>query len=108
MTLPEDVTGITCAVAGYLAPDPVNGVTPDKSLFDDLAYHSMAMIDLTFAIEEVFDLDPIEPEVLDDVGSVGDLVTYVEKEVAAGRGRIPDSSFLSEWFVDFRAELDAS
>jgi acyl carrier protein len=57
-------------------------------LVEDLGYHSLALLELAFTLEDHFDLDPIEQEVAQTIVSVRDVEDYVieklREKTAAG------------------------
>jgi acyl carrier protein len=68
-----------------IAPEPpalgANGIRPELDFVDDLAYHSVALVELGFALEEEFDLDPITADDVEHVRSVGDLVGFIRSRL---------------------------
>ena len=61
-----------------LAPDGAGQQVESHSrLAEDLAYHSLALVELGFAIERAFGLDPISAEDVEDVRTAGDLADFV-------------------------------
>jgi acyl carrier protein len=67
---------IRTALAGHLKRDP-GSIRPADSLRDDLGLDSLAMIELLFRIEEAFDLE-IPNEDLLKLNTVGDVTGYIE------------------------------
>jgi acyl carrier protein len=64
-------------VVGRLAPTPVPYAEPDQRLIEDLGYHSLALVELTFLLEEMFTLEQIEPEEAARITVVGDVTAYL-------------------------------
>ncbi len=63
-----------------LAPagDAVGGKpSGDARLVEDLGYHSLALLELAFIIEDEFGLDPIERESAAAIATVRDVQEYV-------------------------------
>ncbi len=67
---------IRTALAEHLKRD-VSAIRPSASLRDDLGLDSLAMIELLFKIEETFDLE-IPNEDLLKLNTVGDVTAYIE------------------------------
>jgi acyl carrier protein len=59
-------------------------VTLDASFREDLGADSLALMDLSLAIEEAFDIE-IPDEDADKIRTVRDLVNYIEKHVRPRR-----------------------
>jgi acyl carrier protein len=70
---------IRTALGEYLKRDPVT-ILITHHLRDDLGLDSMAVIELLFRIEEAFDLQ-IPDEDLVGLATVGHVATYVEKRL---------------------------
>lgn len=64
-----------------LAPNPDNGADAERNLVDDLEYHSLALLELAFALEDEFDLPPIEEEEAQDIRTVKDIQDYVLEQL---------------------------
>jgi acyl carrier protein len=73
-------TGIREALAARLKRD-VAAIKPTDDLRNDLGLDSLDMIELLFKIEEVFDLE-IPNEDLIKIATVGDVTAYVERRLA--------------------------
>lgn len=59
-----------------LAPEPPDK-PPDNAALTDLGYHSLALLELAFELEDTFDLTPIDQEeamAIQTIGHVQDLV----------------------------------
>jgi acyl carrier protein len=65
-------------VAGVKPED----VTPDKSFVDDLDVDSLSMVEVAMAVEEKFGAS-IPDEELSNLKTVGDAVSYIQKNTAA-------------------------
>ncbi|WP_330343258.1 hypothetical protein [Streptomyces sp. NBC_00557] len=60
-----------------LAPDRPAQATAELLLREDLGYDSLALAELAFALEEIFQLPPLPGEETADVNSVADLEALV-------------------------------
>ena len=67
---------IVAALADYLKRDPAS-IQPDQHLRDDLGLDSMAVIELLYKIEEAFDIQ-IPDQDLVSLSTVGSVTHYVE------------------------------
>lgn len=72
-----------------LAPNQsVTAVKPDQRLVEDLEYHSLALMELAFTLEDEFGLDPIDEEAALKIVSAGDVEQHVVDELRR-KGLIP-------------------
>ncbi|SHE59979.1 acyl carrier protein [Seinonella peptonophila] len=55
-------------------------VTLEAGIKDDLGADSLDVVDLILNLEQEFDLDQIEEEDSEKIVTVGDIVTYIEKQ----------------------------
>ena len=74
---------IVAALADYLKRDP-SAIQPDHHLRDDLGLDSMAVIELLYKIEETFDLQ-IPDQDLVGLSTVSAVSTYVEQRLAPAK-----------------------
>jgi acyl carrier protein len=69
-----------------LAPsDSVNPNGNDLLLVDHLEYHSLALLELAFVLEDEYDLPPIDEATAQLIRTVDDVVEYVVGHIAARR-----------------------
>ncbi|HET9846888.1 MAG TPA: acyl carrier protein [Nitrospira sp.] len=84
------VTGkIIKALADYLRRNP-ESIEPDQHLRDDLGLDSMAVIELLYKIEEAFDIQ-IPDEDLVRLSTVGAVCQYVTHRLAPAKRPAPRS-----------------
>ena len=80
----HDVTQkIVVALAEYLKRDPAT-IKPDHHLRDDLGLDSMAVIELLYKIEEAFNIQ-IPDQDLVGLSTVGTVAQYVEHRLAPAK-----------------------
>ena len=84
----EDISAQVIALVTEMAPEPPPaGLDLAAANFiDDLGYHSVALVELGFAVEERFGLDPIEADDVEDVATPGDLARFVAGRLAVAIG----------------------
>lgn len=70
----------TRALIGRMAPDSASSIADDQRLVQDLGFESIRLIELTVALEKVFDLPRHDPHQLMDVQTVADVVAMVARE----------------------------
>jgi len=68
-----------------MAPEPAADGHDDLDLVDDLAYHSLALLEMAFALEDEFLLPPIDQESAQEIHTVGDVENYIITQLRAGR-----------------------
>lgn len=67
-----------------LAPNAERPCTEDALLVEDLEYHSLALLELAFALEDEFDLPPIDEANVQNIHSVRDIEEYVVQQLGHG------------------------
>lgn len=77
------------AVIAELAPDQDIAFAQETLLVEGLGYHSLALIELAFTLEDEFDLPPIDEEIARGILTVGDVESYVMKEL---QGRVTNTA----------------
>lgn len=73
----DQVRAIISQLIEELAPAAEGGISAKSRLVDDLGYHSLALLELAFTIEDEFSLDPIDQETAQGIVTVGDVEQYV-------------------------------
>jgi acyl carrier protein len=76
-------------VVGALAPDPRERVRLDEHLVADLGYDSLRTVELSFTIEELFQLDESALGDAPSLGTVQELVDFIAKMVRSGLATMP-------------------
>ncbi|WP_063788646.1 hypothetical protein [Streptomyces griseoruber] len=64
-----------------MAPDQSFAGQADPELVDGLGYHSLALLELAFALEDEYDLPPIDREHAQRIRRISDVVDYVLTEL---------------------------
>jgi acyl carrier protein len=74
----QDVRALIRNLILELAPNP-DGARPDQAalLIDDLEYHSLALIELAFTLEDEFDLEPIDETTATQIVTARDVEEFV-------------------------------
>ncbi len=65
------------------------------TLIEGLGYDSLSLMELAFALEETFELEPISAEDTVTIETVDEVAAYVAGEVEAGRGQVPSPETLA-------------
>jgi acyl carrier protein len=78
----ESTRNIVRRVIRELAPNQgVTDFTPELRLVDDLEYHSLALMELAFTLEDEFGLEPINEEQVNSIVTVGHVEDHVINEL---------------------------
>ena len=94
------VGDVVARVVGALAPEPVEHAGTGQSLVDDLGYYSLRLIELSFAVEELFELEPMTIEDAPPISTVRDLQEYLLAKVAAGQATVPTADAVEQYLRD--------
>jgi acyl carrier protein len=73
--------GVRTIVAELAPEEGVPEVTDDHRLVEDLGFHSLAVLELAFTLEDQFDLDPIEEDRAAGIKTVRDIADLVVAEL---------------------------
>ena len=79
----EDVRAEVREIVVELTPGEGVEATDDSRLIEDLEFHSLALLELAFTLEDRFDLEPIEQERAQQIQTVRDLSDLVIEELRA-------------------------
>jgi acyl carrier protein len=82
-----DVRASVRAVVIELAPNGDESAPRDAHLADDLGFHSLALLELAFTLEDEFDLPPIEEATARQITTIGAVEDHVVGQLTA-RGEI--------------------
>ncbi|MFF5176444.1 phosphopantetheine-binding protein [Micromonospora sp. NPDC000316] len=77
----EEIRAAVAAVISDMAPKDGVEVTTESHLIKDLGYHSLALMEVAFAIEDEFDLDPIDEDTARKITTVGAVQDLVVKRI---------------------------
>jgi acyl carrier protein len=71
-----------------LAPTGDPAATPESRLIEDLGFHSLALLELAFSLEDEFDLAPIDENTARAITTLGAVQDHVVGELRE-RGDLP-------------------
>lgn len=114
--MPDKDTPIVEALVPNLIRDAVRMVSPDApervadtdNLISDLGFHSLALVELAFVLEELFQLDPITPEQAMGIDRVGDIEQLITATLDAGFGKLPTITIIENTAAQYGAQLPAT
>ena len=69
-------------LAGALAPTPQGPAAPDSDMIDDLQYDSVSLMELIVALEQEFELPPLDDDGFLDVRTVGEVEELISTLVS--------------------------
>jgi acyl carrier protein len=70
-----------------LAPNQnINELKAEHKLVEDLEYHSLALMEMAFTLEDEFHLDPISESDAQSIRTAGDVEEYVVNELRRKQG----------------------
>src|SRR4029079_9030216 len=81
-----EVEDVLVRVVGALAPESVERAEPGQALIRDLGYHSLRLVELGFALEELFDMEPTTIDDAPPTGTVAALTEYLVGRIEQGLG----------------------
>ncbi|WP_431936217.1 acyl carrier protein [Micromonospora sp. RP3T] len=71
------------------APEPAPAVRHEHRLIDDLGFNSLRLMELAFALEELFRMDLESSGFVPAADTVGELCDFISARAAAGEATIP-------------------
>ncbi|MGA8115291.1 MAG: phosphopantetheine-binding protein [Actinocatenispora sp.] len=101
-----ELLGIIGVVVGRLAPTPVASADPDRRLIEDLGYHSLALVELTFLLEELFSLEQTEADRAANIRTVADVAGYIAEVRDPGQP-LPSDEHVAGLLEDFVAPAES-
>jgi acyl carrier protein len=88
----DEIPDMLVTLVGLIAPQRDGAVTREQTLIGDLGYHSIALAELGFTVEDLFRFETLTPETAMSLQCVGDIVDLVGKHVADGTANLPEAS----------------
>jgi len=79
----QDLRRIVRGIVAELAPNPAGKDSESGRLVEDFGYHSLALLELAFALEDEFDLKPIDEPTARKIVNVTDIENHVVGELRA-------------------------
>jgi acyl carrier protein len=73
----DEIRATVVAIVMELAPGDQQPADPSAQLVDDLGYHSLALLELAFTLEDEFDLPPIDETTARKITSVEAVAEHV-------------------------------
>jgi acyl carrier protein len=86
----EDVRTLIRQIVRELAPNPEGSPKEDANLIEELEYHSLALLELAFTLEDEFDLPPIDEETARKIVTVRNVEDHVVDGLRERDRLLPD------------------
>lgn len=83
----DDIRETIRAIVIELAPDPDQADDTSKLLVDDLGFHSLALLEMAFTLEDEFDLPPIDETTARKLTTIDGISAHVV-EILRERGAL--------------------
>lgn len=94
------------ALMAPLPPASAEHLNPESRLIADLGFHSLALLELGAAMEEVFATGSLSARLAGQVERVGDVEELLSRAVAQKEARVPSPSEVASFVADYRADLE--
>ena len=98
------VPAVVRQVVRLVAPQPPAEVGDAHQLIGDLGFHSLALAELAFTLEDLFGLDAITPERAMTLATVGDIAGLIDEAIAEGAARLPGVEEVQAFCAQYGAE----
>ncbi len=102
----EQVTAVIYEAVRLIAPAPPEVVTGAHLLIGDLGFHSLALAELGFTLEDLFSLDAVTPEQAMSLGTVGDISALIGKALAGNEATLPTVADVTSFYERYGAAWD--
>lgn len=86
----DAVRAVVIQIVRLISPERPARAYSGQDLIGELGFHSLALAELSFTLEDLFALDAVTPERAMSMRTVGDIVDLVQEALAAGAARLPD------------------
>jgi acyl carrier protein len=103
----DQVRAVVHEVVRLIAPFPLAAVTDEQELVSHLSFHSLALAELSFTLEDLFSLDAVTPEQAMSMSTVGDISDLISKAVADDAATLPAVADVSSFCERYGAVWDA-
>lgn len=82
MLAADDASRFVEKIVREMAPSPAEWNGRDSRLIEDLGYHSLAILELAFVLEDELNLPPLDESATTWIRTVGDLEEHVTSLLA--------------------------
>jgi acyl carrier protein len=99
----DDIPDLLGTLVRLIAPVRVMRTEPGHRLIADLGYHSLAVAELGFTLEDLFRVETFSPETAMTVERVEDVTGLIRRHLAEGDARLPECSEVDAIFARYGA-----
>lgn len=92
----EQLRETIATLVGEFAPNAVETVHPEHTFIEDLGYDSLLLVQFSFILEELFELEPMSLNDAPPIRDVADLQDYMAEKVKAGEATVPSPEAVKE------------
>lgn len=103
----DDVPDLLGTLVRLIAPVRVMRTEPGHRLIADLGYHSLAVAELGFTLEDLFRVETFSPETAMTVERVEDVTELIRRYLAEGDACLPECSEVDAVFARYGASWSA-
>lgn len=103
----DSVPDLIARLVLLVAPYKPENADASASLLGDYGYHSLALAELGFTIEDLFGLEALPLERAMALENVNDIVEMINEELAAGSAVLPEIPHVSGIFARYGEEWPA-
>ncbi len=100
------VRAVVHEVVRLIAPFPQEVVTDEQELVNHLSFHSLALAELGFTLEDLFGLDAVTPEQAMSMNTVGDVSALINRAVADDEATLPAVADIASFCERYGAVWD--
>jgi acyl carrier protein len=97
----SSVDDVVQRMVGRFAPEPPERAQPGDRILEDHGFDSLRLLEMAFALEDLFQLDPASLGEAPPIGTVSELGDYLAEKVATGQATVPD-------MADVEAAIEAA
>jgi len=89
-------------VIQLITPRQAGFVADEHDLVGDLGFDSLTLVELAFALEDLFGLDAVTPERAMTLRTVGDITGHIAAAIADGAGQRPSAEAIQALSAQYR------
>lgn len=99
----DDLHVLVEGLVRTVAPMRVERVEPNQRLIEDLGYHSLALVELRFTIEDLFNIQSFDAEAASFISRVGDILELLDRFIKDEGGELPRVDDVAGLFARYGA-----
>lgn len=99
----QEIARTIIFIVSLISSEKTDSITSKTEFVQDLAFQSLAIIEMGFAIQDLFDITPDAKTIL-DLKCIDDVVQVVCQQLGSDIGRMPTATELDEWAAYYSDE----